>query len=363
MRCFLIMPYRNREADRGHRDELDALHSLIREVAESVEVPGAAGERLRCVRGDADIRPGEIIRGILDDLIHSEIAIAVLTGHNSNVFYELGVRHAVSDNTILLAESEDEVPFDLRPQRMILYSTGLVGVQRLRADLRRALEAIIRAPATAADNPVRRFLVEREHERIMSQGRPPGFDILTELIRDIGALRAEVANQGGQMQEMRAALQTFMTAPPDAAGCAVEDLSCLAGAWLNLESRSHAYAELIGDRMVFLYCYGGDHAPTGTYHDLRRVGDQLFARFEWLDDSAIAGFALLRITGPDSLSGGWWFTNSVPAHVRENLTSLDQSQPGMIPSDWRRLHDHPTPLWAAEWFRQRQLGESGRHNA
>ena len=121
MKCFVIMPFGNAALNSDRRRQLDLLYEgLIKPAVESVRIPGRADDRIVCHRGDAEPRPGEIIAHIVENLVEADIAIADLTGRNPNVFYELGVRHAVNDNTILLADSEEDIPFDLRGQRLII---------------------------------------------------------------------------------------------------------------------------------------------------------------------------------------------------------------------------------------------------
>jgi len=71
---------------------------------------------------------GEIVRAgnIRADMIHllltADIVVADISIHNANVFYELGVRHALRDRrTFLLRASIDEVPFDLKTDRYLSY--------------------------------------------------------------------------------------------------------------------------------------------------------------------------------------------------------------------------------------------------
>lgn len=40
---------------------------------------------------------------------------------NPNVFYELGLAHALNKPVVLVSSNEDDVPFDLRHIRVIIY--------------------------------------------------------------------------------------------------------------------------------------------------------------------------------------------------------------------------------------------------
>jgi hypothetical protein len=57
---------------------------------------------------------GNIVGAIIRDLNDSYVVLADLTDRNVNVFYELGVRHALKDRTLLIAQKREDIPFDLQ---------------------------------------------------------------------------------------------------------------------------------------------------------------------------------------------------------------------------------------------------------
>lgn len=77
---------------------------------------------MTAVRADAEIfGTGKIIDQIWRGIQDAQILIAELTTKNPNVFYELGLAHASEKPVILISSNEDDVPFDLRHIRVILY--------------------------------------------------------------------------------------------------------------------------------------------------------------------------------------------------------------------------------------------------
>ena len=62
-----------------------------------------------------------ILRDVFDGIFNSDLIVADLTNLNPNVFYELAIAHAVRKPVILLTQNIDEVPFDLKPYRLIEY--------------------------------------------------------------------------------------------------------------------------------------------------------------------------------------------------------------------------------------------------
>ena len=59
----------------------------------------------------------QVWRGITE----AKVLIAVLTNRNPNVFYELGLAHALKKPVVLVSSSEGDVPFDLQHIRVIYY--------------------------------------------------------------------------------------------------------------------------------------------------------------------------------------------------------------------------------------------------
>jgi hypothetical protein len=64
-----------------------------------------------CKRSPAT--PGNFVKGIVEDLDSSDLVIADLTGSKPNVFYELGVRHALCIGTIIITQDLKALPADL----------------------------------------------------------------------------------------------------------------------------------------------------------------------------------------------------------------------------------------------------------
>jgi hypothetical protein len=59
-----------------------------------------------------------------------------LTDRNPNVFYELGLAHALNKEVILLTQDINDVPFDLRHFRIIVYQDSISGADKLKSTLK-----------------------------------------------------------------------------------------------------------------------------------------------------------------------------------------------------------------------------------
>src|ERR1035437_1316350 len=76
------------------------------------------------------LQAGNIRTDMFQQLLVADIVIADISIHNANVFYELGVRHALQPQKTFLIRAktikdpkdrgaEDEVPFDLKTDRYL----------------------------------------------------------------------------------------------------------------------------------------------------------------------------------------------------------------------------------------------------
>jgi hypothetical protein len=139
MHAFIIRPFGQK---RGV--DFDAVERDL--IAPALSRLGITG------RTTADItRAGSIRADMFHLLLTADLVVADISIHNANVFYELGVRHALRDKRTFMIRAElDEVPFDLRTDRYLAYDP---------AQPVRALDALIDGLAAtrreeAVDSPV-----------------------------------------------------------------------------------------------------------------------------------------------------------------------------------------------------------------
>jgi len=135
-KCFMVMPF-----------GVEALNIVYEEVIK----PVAENEcGLNVERGDDIFGSNPIMQDILESINSSQIVIADLTGKNANVFYEVGICHALNKNVLLMAQSIEDVPFDLRHRRVLIYEYSFRGAKRLEGKIKEHLHAMIPAAAAAA---------------------------------------------------------------------------------------------------------------------------------------------------------------------------------------------------------------------
>ena len=92
---------------------------------EKVYKPAIEKAGLKPVRADADIfGTGKIMDQVWNGINAAKVLVAELTSRNPNVFYELGLAHALKKPVVLISAREDDVPFDLQHIRVIYYDVN-----------------------------------------------------------------------------------------------------------------------------------------------------------------------------------------------------------------------------------------------
>ena len=88
-------------------------------------VRSCKGADFICKRSDDVFKSGDIMKYTVELILKAQIIIGVLDGRNSNVFYEVGIAHAVGKPVILIAAEleKSKIPFDLQQHRFIFYKS------------------------------------------------------------------------------------------------------------------------------------------------------------------------------------------------------------------------------------------------
>ena len=97
--------------------------------------PALEGEGFEVKRADDIQSTQNILKDIFEGIASSDLIVADLTESNPNVFYELGIAHSFRKPTILLTQSIEEAPFDLRAYRLIPYSRDFAEIEKSRQQL------------------------------------------------------------------------------------------------------------------------------------------------------------------------------------------------------------------------------------
>lgn len=112
------MPFGRKPDGTGRLIDFDAVYR-------DVIAPAITDAGLEALRADEEKTGGIIHKPMFERLILCEFAVADLTTANANVFYELGVRHAVRPSaTVLISAEQSRLPFDVALLRALPYALG-----------------------------------------------------------------------------------------------------------------------------------------------------------------------------------------------------------------------------------------------
>jgi tetratricopeptide (TPR) repeat protein len=149
--CFVAMPF-GKKKDAGGR-EID-----FNSIYEDVIAPAIRDARLTPYRADEELRGGIIHQPMYEALLLCDFVVADLTTANPNVFYELGIRHAMKPYaTVLMQGGGVQLPFDVAPLRTITYELTANGQvadpAKLHDMIRKFLETAVSDVRTKVDPP------------------------------------------------------------------------------------------------------------------------------------------------------------------------------------------------------------------
>ena len=135
--CFVMMPFGKKPGANGDLIDFD-------DVYQTVIAPVVTSLGLQSTRADEVPRAGSVHKDMLERIAGSDVVIVDITTGNPNVFYELGVRHALRPRvTVLLKQRATAIPFDIAGLRLIDSERSYKGVvaaqQRLRQFIRNGL--------------------------------------------------------------------------------------------------------------------------------------------------------------------------------------------------------------------------------
>jgi hypothetical protein len=118
----------------------------LRPVFEDHMKPTAQRLDMSIARADDFFSTEAIVQDIWAAINQARFIVADCTGRNPNVFYELGLAHAVGKRTVLITQAMDDVPFDLRHRRCIEYKYTPRGMIKFDEEFASALRAGVGPP-------------------------------------------------------------------------------------------------------------------------------------------------------------------------------------------------------------------------
>lgn len=126
--CFIVMPF-------GITDLEDLYNEFITPVLEECAVDWT--------RGDDIFGSNVIMDDVRAAIAAADLVIADLSGQNPNVFYEVGIAHTLGKPVLLLSQSIEDIPFDLRHRRVLAYEYTPMGCKRFVGKLKEHVLAML----------------------------------------------------------------------------------------------------------------------------------------------------------------------------------------------------------------------------
>lgn len=148
--CFVLMPFESSRRDRLTTSlDFDELYSRL--IA-----PAVRDASLEPIRADQELQGGIFHKTMFERLATCSFAVADLSLANPNVFYELGIRHALRPwSTVLLFQENTTLPLDVALDAAMTYRESVLEDPALLALTRGNLTARLRAAeAQRVDSPV-----------------------------------------------------------------------------------------------------------------------------------------------------------------------------------------------------------------
>jgi hypothetical protein len=119
--CFVITPYGLKPSEDGKtKINFDKIYSgIIKPAVESLQKERI---NIKCLRAIDIKQAGFIHERMIQQIAEADVAVVDLTTANPNVYYELGVRHALRDRvTVLLKQKGKPNPFNIAGMSTIEY--------------------------------------------------------------------------------------------------------------------------------------------------------------------------------------------------------------------------------------------------
>src|SRR5262245_14397404 len=151
-RAFVIRPFGKKKDSAGKEFDFDSVHATL--IGPALAEAGLAGS----TTGEI-IDAGNVREDMFSLILEADLVICDITLLNANVFYELGIRHALRRRRTLLIKqsgSADSPPFDLLTDRYLPYDPA---DPEMKAKLAQVIQATLRSDRST-DSPIFSMLPE-----------------------------------------------------------------------------------------------------------------------------------------------------------------------------------------------------------
>jgi len=178
-RAFVIRPFGTKKDSAGNQINFERVHDEL--IAPALKDAGVAGG----TTGEI-IESGSIREDMFSLIIEADLVVCDITVHNANVFYELGIRHALRKKGSVLIKGSpfaDATPFDILTDRYLSYQMDELA--KARDELADTIQATLNSPRET-DSPIFKMLpVLKEVDAAIVQAIP--MDLGEEVDRAVAA--------------------------------------------------------------------------------------------------------------------------------------------------------------------------------
>lgn len=151
--CFVIMPL-GKEGTNERANNLQVFEKIIKPTVEN------CGYNIECYHAGLIGEPGSIPEQIITALYNDDIVLADLRRQNSNVIWELGVRHAFLKRSIMICSDYSQIFFDTSVYRVAKYNVDGQSNRDFRTQIEKFINDLIDNPQKP-DNPVMHHIPRR----------------------------------------------------------------------------------------------------------------------------------------------------------------------------------------------------------
>jgi len=185
------------------------------QVHDEIISPAIKDAGMEPIRADEEKVRGSIHKPMFERIILSDYVVADLTGANANVFYELGIRHAVKPYTTISIFADDcDLPFDLAAFRTMPYKfspgKGLTNADEVKKVITAAL--VDSKTNKTTDSPVYQLVDGIQFQNSVAHQKT---DIFRELVKYDQQLKEDLEdarNTKGDEAAKLAAIETVVNA-------------------------------------------------------------------------------------------------------------------------------------------------------
>lgn len=174
--CFVICPIGEANSEIRKRSD---------QVFKHIISPAVEPLKYTPIRADQISEPGIITSQVIQHVVESKLVIADLSGHNPNVFYELAIRHAITEPLVQLISKGEQIPFDVAGTRTIQFDIhDLDNVQETKQELINQIKSV-ESGKTEIDTPIS---VTLDLKKLKESGKPEDRS-LVDMMGELANLR------------------------------------------------------------------------------------------------------------------------------------------------------------------------------